>query len=192
MTPPGATPEQIREFVIAAHWDLPKVTAMLAANPDLLTAPQQWGDNDFETAIQAASHAGSPRVAEFLLEQGAPMAIYTAAMLGRRQDVDEILAADPDLIHAVGAHGIPLLPHAVFSGDAELVAVLYERGATAGGSMAVSNAVARGHTEIVRWILEAGTPKLDWKNYEGKTVFDLATEHGHEEILQLLRGHSAA
>lgn len=180
------TPDQVREFVIAAHWDLPKVQAMLAADPELLNTPQQWGENELETAIQAASHAGRPHVAGFLLEQGAPMAIYTAAMLGRRESVEDMLAADPDLIGAVGAHKIPLLPHAVFSGDAGLVAMLYERGATAGASMALSNAVARGHLDVVRWLLSHAEPKLDWKNYEGKTVLDLAAEHGHQEILQLL------
>lgn len=180
------TPDQIREFVIAAHWDLPKVQAMLAADPELLNTPQQWAENDFETAIQAASHAGSLHVAEFLLAEGAPMAVYTAAMLGRRRDLEAMLDADPSLARVLGAHGIPVLPHAAFSGDADLVAMLYERGATAGASMALSNAVARGHTEVVRWLLAHGKPKLDWKNYEGKTVFDLAAEHGHEGILRLL------
>lgn len=186
----AATPEQVREFVIAGHWDLPKVQAMLAEHPDLLHAKQQWADNDFETAIQAASHAGSPPVAEFLLAQGAPMAVYTAAMLGRRKDVEAMLAADPDQIRAVGAHGIPLLAHAAFSGDAGLVAMLYERGATAGASMALSHAAFRGHTDVVRWLLAHASPKLEWKNYEGKTALELAAEHGHDEILQLLRAHS--
>ncbi|HEY3246664.1 MAG TPA: ankyrin repeat domain-containing protein [bacterium] len=181
------TPEQIREFVIAGHWDLPKVQAMLAEDPDLLNARQQWAEDDFETAIQAASHAGSPHVAEFLLAQGAPMAIYTAAMLGRTDIVEEILRQDPEQINTLGAHGIPLLPHAAFSGSVDLVQMLYERGAKTGVSMALSNAVSRGHAAVVRWILAHGTPKLDWKNYEGKTALDIATARGDDEMAQLLR-----
>jgi ankyrin repeat protein len=183
----GPTPEQVREFVIAGHWDLPKVKAMLGEHPELLHAKQQWGDNDFETAIQAASHAGSPPVAEFLLEQGAPMAIYTAAMLGRTNAVEDILRRGPEEVNALGAHGIPLMPHAAFSGNLELIQVLYERGARTGMSMALSNAVSRGHVGVVRWILANGSPKLDWKNYEGKTALDIATERGHDDIAQLLR-----
>lgn len=183
----AVTPEQVKEFVIAGHWDLAKVKAVLAEYPDLLNARQQWAENDFETAIQAASHAGSPNVAEFLLAQGAPMAIYTAAMLGRKDAVEEILRQDPEQINALGAHGIPLLPHAAFSGSVELVQMLSDRGARTGMSMALSNAVSRGHTELVRWILEHGNPKLDWKNYEDKTALDIATGRGDEEIAQLLR-----
>lgn len=186
------TPEQVREFVIAGHWDLPKVKAMLAEHPQLLHAKQQWADNDFETAIQAASHAGSPHVALFLLEQGAPMAIYTAAMLGRKDTVQDLLRTDPDQINAVGAHGIPLLPHAAFSGNVELVEMLYEGGAKSGVSMALSNAVGHGHAKVVRWILAHGNPKLDWKNYEGKTALDIAAERGHQEILDMLRAHAQA
>ncbi len=186
----SATPEQVREFVIAGHWDLPKVKAMLAEQPELLNARQQWAENDFETAIQAASHAGSPHVAEFLLSQGAPMTVYTAAMLGRKDLVAEIVQRDPDQLNAVGAHGIPLLPHAAFSGDAELVQMLYEHGATSGVSMALSNAVSRGHTTVVRWLLAHGNPKLDWKNYEGKTALDIATERGDAAMVELLRQRS--
>jgi ankyrin repeat protein len=186
----GPTPEQIREFVIAGHWDLPKVKAMLAEHPELLLVKQQWGENDFETAIQAASHAGSPHVAEFLLEQGAPMAIYTAAMLGRKDAVEGFLRDDPDQINALGAHKIPLLPHAAFSGNVELVQFLHDRGARTGVSMALSNAVGHRHTEVVRWILAHGNPTLDWKNYEGKTALDIAAERGDEEILQMLRAQA--
>ena len=67
--------DQLREFVIAGHWNLPKVQELLAQYPDLLNARYQWGENDYEPAIQTATHAGTPAVTEFLLAQGAPLEI---------------------------------------------------------------------------------------------------------------------
>ena len=55
------TPELIREFVIAAHFNLEKVQTMLAERPSLLTVRHQWGENDFEDGLGAASHVGNER-----------------------------------------------------------------------------------------------------------------------------------
>src|SRR5215470_9506532 len=103
--------DEIRYFVIAGHGNLQKVKEMILATPELLNASHRWGDNDFETAIQAAAQVGSVSVAEFLLERGAPLEICTAAMLGRSDFVKNKLVADPSKANSVGAHGIPLLPH---------------------------------------------------------------------------------
>src|SRR5205809_306142 len=91
--------EQIREFVIAGHGNLDKVKQMLAENPQLLNASYQWNDNDRETAIQAAAQVGNAQVARYLLDNGAPLEICTAAMLGRRDEVARWLLenAEPDI-----------------------------------------------------------------------------------------------
>src|SRR5438093_13568825 len=105
--------EQIREFVIAGHGNLERVRQMLAENPQLLNASYQWNDNDRETAIQAAAQVGSAQVARYLIDNGAPLEICTAAMLGQRDEVERPLADDTRSASATGAHGIPLLPDAV-------------------------------------------------------------------------------
>lgn len=183
---PNPTPEEIREFVIAAHGDVDKVKTMLAAQPALLNLAHPWSETDSETAIQAASQVGNVALAEFLLAQGAPLAIYTAAMLGRRDDVTRLLAADPGLAKARGAHGIPLLPHAAMSGDVALVSALHAAGATDGASSALVFAVARRHVALVSWLLAHAAPDLAWKNYQGKTALDVARERGFSEIEAVL------
>jgi len=185
------SPELIREFVIAGHWNLPKVKEMLAEHPGLLNVANEWAPGDRETAIQAAAHAGSAHVAEFLLSQGAPLEICTAASLGRKETVEQMLRADPGLITARGAHGIPLLAHAAFSGDAGLLEMLAQHGAGEGASMALSNAVSQGHLALVRWLLAHGQPDLTWKNYQEKTALQLAEEGKREEIAALLRAQGA-
>jgi ankyrin repeat protein len=183
--------DQLREFVIAGHWNLPKVQELLAQYPDLLNARYQWGENDYEPAIQAAAHAGAPAVAEFLLAQGAPLEICTAAMLGRQDEVQRLLDETPALIDAHGAHGIPLLAHAALSGSADLAKMIFERGAHKGASFALSNAVSKGHVDMARWLLENANPDPNWKNYEGKPALTIATEAGDQAMLALLTGHRA-
>jgi ankyrin repeat protein len=178
------TPELVRAFVIAAHGDLPTVRAMLAEHPALLTAANEWQPGDTETALQAAAHVGDAAIARFLLSQGAPIDICTAAMLGHRRPVEYLLDEDPDLIRARGAHGIPLLAHAAWSGDRALVAALAARGASEGMDAALSHAVG-GALDLAAWLLEHGADP-HWKNYLGKTALMIARERQDAEMGGLL------
>ncbi len=185
------TTEQIRDFVIAAHGNLPRVREMLTEYPDLLNARHQWAENDSETAIQAAAQVGSAAVVEHLLARGAPLEICTAAMLGRKDAVERMLAEDPALIKATGAHGIPLMPHAALSNNLELAKMLYARGARGSLPLALANAVMKGHIKMARWLIEIGQPDFTWKSFEGKSLLTIAGETRNEEMLTLLREHGA-
>ena len=186
------TNEQIRDFVIAGHGNLPRVREMLMENPDLLNASYQWAENDSETALQAAAQAGSTTVAEYLLSRGAPLDICTAAMLGRKDAVEEMLAKDPSLIQARGAHGISLMAHAAWSNNVDLASMLFQRGARQGMSHALGNAVMKGNVRMARWIIENGKPDFTWRNYEGKSLLDIASEAPDKEMIKLLKEHGAA
>jgi len=183
--------DQIRTFVLAGHSNLGQVQSMLAECPALVDAAYEWKENDRETAIQAAAHIGNVAIAEYLLAQGAPLAICTAAMLGRRADVERMLHVDPQQISAVGAHGIALLTHAALSGDLELIQWLVECGAHDGMSAALHNAVSKGHAELTRWLLENGTPDLSMRNFQGQTPLQVARARGFDAIAHLLRDHGA-
>ena len=183
--------EQIREFVIAGHGNLGRVKQMLAENPKLLNLSYRWNENDTETAIQAAAQVGSANVAHFLLKQGAPLEICTAAMLGMRDEVEHRLNEDPRNANATGAHGIPLLPHAVWSESPQLVQLVFERGAKSGATLALHNAVSRSNYEIVEWLLNNAGPDVKAKNFQGKTLLTVATERGNDRIVTLLKQHGA-
>jgi uncharacterized protein len=185
------TSEQIRDFVIAGHGNLPRIREMLMENPELLNAGYQWSEDDSETAIQAAAQAGSSQVAEYLLAHGAPLDICTAAMLGRKSVVEDMLAKDPGLINARGAHGISLMAHAAWSNNVGLARMLFERGATQGMSHALGNAVMKGDVRMARWIIENGHPDFAWRNYEGKSLLDIASEAPNKDMITLLREHGA-
>jgi ankyrin repeat protein len=190
-TPNPLTAELIRDFIIAAHGNLPRVREMLIKVPELLNVRHQWAENDSETAIQAAAQVGSGPVAEYLLAHGAPLEICTAAMLGRKDEVARMLDEDPALINATGAHGIPLMPHAALSNNLELAKMLHKRGADRSLPLALANAVMKGHVKMARWLMEISQPDFTWKNFEGKTLLTIAGETRNEEMLTMLREHGA-
>jgi hypothetical protein len=122
--PPALDPEAVREFVVAGHGDPDAVRAALDGEPGLLNACWDWGGGDFETALGGASHMGRRDIAEFLLERGARLDVFAAAMLDMEDVVRAVLAADPAARDSLGPHGIPLVAHARAGGADRVVALL--------------------------------------------------------------------
>ncbi len=106
----------VNEFVKVAHGDLSQVKALLEKEPALVNAAWDWGGGDWETGLGAAAHTGQREIAFYLLERGARMDIFSAAMLGKLEIVQTILASFPQMAQAKGPHGIPLLVHAKMGG----------------------------------------------------------------------------
>lgn len=107
----------VQEFVGNAHGDLHRVQELLAREPALINACWDWGGGDFETGLGAAAHMGRKDIADFLLENGARLDLFAAAMLGKLDIVKAALSAFPDAIKTPGPHGIPLIAHAKAGGD---------------------------------------------------------------------------
>lgn len=114
---PQLDPALVNEFVSKAHGDLDEVTRLLAQEPALVKAAWDWGGGDFETGLGAAAHMGEREIALVLLERGAALDLFAAAMLGYADVVRSMLAEQPGLRDARGAHGIPLLVHAQQGGE---------------------------------------------------------------------------
>ncbi|WP_169085760.1 ankyrin repeat domain-containing protein [Paenibacillus sp. PL91] len=110
-------PELVRDFVGNAHGDLDRVKELLLQEPGLVNAAWDWGGGDWETAIGAAAHMGRRDIAQFLIENGARLDLFAAAMLGKIDIVRAMLADNANLVNARGAHGIPLVVHAQQGGE---------------------------------------------------------------------------
>lgn len=115
--PPPIDSGLVAEFVLKAHGDLDVVKRLLEQEPELLNAAWDWGGGDWETGLGAAAHVGRRDIAEYLLERGARMDVFAAAMLGETDVVRAMLAAQPSLHDALGPHGIPLIAHAEAGGE---------------------------------------------------------------------------
>lgn len=123
--PPAIDPAIVQEFVGNAHGDLNRVKELLAQEPNLANATWDWGGGDWESAIGAAAHTGSKEIAHCLLEHGARMDLFVAAMLGKLEIVRATLEAIPEARNVKGPHGIPLMAHATFGGEEAAPVVAY-------------------------------------------------------------------
>lgn len=176
------TQEQIRNFVFPAHGNLEIVKQLLAEDPRLLNEKYEEFD---ETALEAASHVGNRPIAEFLLAQGAPMNIYTAAMLGLTDEVATFLEGSPELVNGNGVHGISLLYHAALSGNVALVEMLRAQGNKQSPDQPLLGAAAYGRFDMVHWLLQQGADKTA-TNFQNKTALEIAQEQENEALIQLL------
>ncbi|MFY0650482.1 MAG: hypothetical protein JXQ96_00545 [Cyclobacteriaceae bacterium] len=122
----------VKEFVVAGHKDLDKVKSMLNDYPNLLYCRYDWGNGDFEEAIEGAGHLGNKEIANYLIEQGARVNIFVLTMLGKVKIVKSMLQEYPNLVNAKGPHGFTLLHHAKVGGEEsrELFDYFQEKGLT--------------------------------------------------------------
>ena len=125
--PPQLDPTKVQAFVANAHGDLDVVRSLLDEEPALVNAAWDWGGGDWETGLGAAAHMGRRQIALYLLEHGARLDLFAAAMLGYFDIFTAILSDFPEMRDALGPHGIPLVEHARVGGaDARAVLELLE------------------------------------------------------------------
>lgn len=107
----------VQDFVIFAHSDLEMTRKLLDKEPALLNATMDWGAGDWESGLGGASHMGRRDIVALLLERGARVDLFCAAMLGLVDVVRGLLTLQPALIDARGPHGFGLHFHAQVGGD---------------------------------------------------------------------------
>ena len=177
--------ELVREFVVASHAQLEKVTLLSDEEPGLVRASIDWGEGDWECGLEAASHMGNRDIALLLLEKGAAMTVFSAAMLGETKLVRAFLQSDPALASRPGVHGISLIYHVAYSGKVEMAELLPPE--PPGRSDALHAAVRFGHKEMVAWLLENGADDVNKPNFQSKTPLAAAIQRDELEIAELLR-----
>ncbi|WP_298503487.1 hypothetical protein [uncultured Maribacter sp.] len=118
----------VKEFVVAGHKNLPLVKEMLNEHPNLLYSSYDWGNSDYEEAIEGAAHLGNKEIANYLISKGARVNLFTLTMLGKTDLVKLTLETYPELIFAKGPHGFTLLHHANVGDVKELGYYLKDKG----------------------------------------------------------------
>ncbi len=116
-----------REVVAASHGNEARVRELVDEHPALARATWDWGFGDWETALGAASHTGRRGIALYLIEKGARIDLFAAAMLGYVEVVRALVTASPGIQRTRGPHGIHLLAHATAGGPAAAAVVEYLR-----------------------------------------------------------------
>lgn len=114
---PNLDPALIGELVLKSHFDEKRVRELVGQHPSLVNTCYDWGFGDWETPLGAASHMGQRAIAEFLIEKGARIDLFAAAMLGYTDVLKALIVARPGVQRLLGPHGIPLLAHARMGGE---------------------------------------------------------------------------
>ena len=109
--------EVVKEFVIAGHGKLDRVKELLEQYPNLLYSRYDWGNGDFEEALEGAGHVGNKEIAQYLIGKGARPNIFVMTMLGETTIVKSVLDKYPNLLNSLGPHGLTLLHHATKGGE---------------------------------------------------------------------------
>ena len=108
---PAIAPDLVHQFVNDAHNDLNSVKKLIKKDPTLVNSSWDWGGGDWETGLGAAAHMGRKDIAEFLLQRGARIDLFAAAMLGKLAIVKAVMDDNPSVVQ-LGPHGIKLITHA--------------------------------------------------------------------------------
>jgi hypothetical protein len=173
-----------------AVWSVKKVKEMLEQHPALLDANATWN----ERGIEASSHMALVKGIKFFLNKGVALDVFAASVLGMKDRVVEFMENDPSLVHAKGAHGIPILFYPAIVGNIEIGEYMLEKGvdvnAGAGGMTALHGAATFGQPEFAKFLIERGAD-VNARNYEGKTPLAAAIEAGKADVAEVLRQHGA-
>ncbi|SNY99439.1 hypothetical protein [Flagellimonas pacifica] len=120
----------IKDFVIAGHSKLELVKEMLNEHPNLIYTSYDWGNGDYEEAIEGAAHLGNKEIVNYFITQGARPNLFALTMLGKTNLVKPAIETYPELLFAKGAHGLTLLHHAQVGESKELENYFIQKGLT--------------------------------------------------------------
>jgi uncharacterized protein YndB with AHSA1/START domain len=166
--------------------------------PAYVAQADELGWNRPQTSpVREALYRGDRGAAE-TAAAAAELDVFDAAALGRRDRLGELLDGDPGLVDALSDDGFTPLHLAAFSGGAETVRLLVERGApleklsTASFAQVrpLGTAVFARQREAVEALLAAGADP-NGAGEGGFVPLQTAEANGDDELAGLLREHGA-
>jgi ankyrin repeat protein len=183
-----------QDFIAAVKTgQIERVLALLDMDPSLVEARSDGGT----TAVVLATYYGHPQVARLLIDRGAEVDIFTAAMTGSLDRARALLDEQPDLINAFAPDGFQPLGLAAFFGHLPLVELFLERGVQVNSAshneqavMPLNSAAAGGHFEVARALLAAGADP-NARQEGGFTPLHSAAQNGLPDLVRLLLSYGA-
>jgi ankyrin repeat protein len=169
----------------------------------------QARDASGASAVLVAAYNMKPDVVDALLDLGAPVDIFEAAVLGKVDRIQEILKSNPARASEYAPDGFTPVALAAFFGQPAAVKALIAAGADVNAAAknglkvaALHAAVAGGKLEIVKAVLDAGAdpnaqqqagfrPIHEAGIKANRALAELLLKHGADPSLQSDEGKSA-
>jgi ankyrin repeat protein len=180
--------------------DLARVTALLDAEPDLVSATNLFGSS----AVHAAHYSGHPGIVNLLFARGRTLDVFLAAELGMANELRARLDRDPSLAAQVSASGATALHGACYWGSVAAAKLLLERGADVnaltrdsflkiapiGCAVATPNVPNPSEDESVVLalveLLVANRANVNAQRRDGMTALHAAAYRGHLKVIEAL------
>jgi ankyrin repeat protein len=146
--------------------------ALLAAGADI-NAKSRWWAGGF-----GLLHCANPELAAYAIERGAIVDVHAAARLGLLDKLTELIAADPELVHARGGDGQTPLH---FASTIEIARYLLDHGAAIDArdvdhESTPAQWMVRDRQDIVRYLITRGC-KTDLLMASALGDLELARKH---------------
>jgi cytohesin len=192
-------------FTAAAIGAVEQINACLQEDAALLNATNDEGLSPLQVAAcvpqagmfgyELPANANELPSVKFLLECGAFLDIFAAALLGECKRVIALLEAEPALVNHRTADGLTPLHLAAANGQKHIVECLLEREASidaksARGDTPLLLAVQRGHQQIAAFLLDQGAD-IHAKGNINNTSLHIAALRGDIELVELLVSRGA-
>lgn len=165
-----------------------EVERLLRETPNLILVK----DEKNLSPLMMAMYYHEFEIANLLLDRMVALTVFEAAATGRLVHLISNLAHKPELVNAYSDDGFQPLGLAAYFGKVEAVKYLIKAGAEVNspsknslGVTPLQSAVAGGHLEITRLLLEAGaSPNV--RERGGYTPLHAAAQNGDVEIVRSL------
>lgn len=146
-------------FAAIKAGDAQEVESLVRSHPEALQARME----DELDPVVVAKYYGRNGVAQLLLDLGAEVDVFGAAIVGKADQVRRALSEDPELVRAYSPDGWTLLHLAAHFGQTQIVEALLHAGAEVNvrsrnsqGNMPLHAALPGGHLDIVTLLVDAG------------------------------------
>jgi uncharacterized protein len=174
--------------------DVTQVKAMLETQPNLV---RETRGPHGESLLLLALYHGQQEIADLLLQNKPELDIHEAAATGNLPLVQDLVAAQPGLVHVFSPDGFAPLGYACFFNHPEVAAFLIDKGADVNAPSQnaqqvrpIHGAAAAGNSALVALLLEKGAD-INAPQAGGFTALHAAAHQGNESLIKLLLEHMA-